>query len=133
MKKGLIVVALLCCLGVITCGDNDTELDITITSQPSGGANITIVTCTFEAELVGGTTPITATVEWCWEDGNHQNETIVFSDQWTFSSKSPEEVNTYFSAPSGYVLLNYYWVRITWTDEDGTDNELESNKAYCHY
>ena len=31
---------------------------------------------------------------------------------------------------AGYILLNYYWVKFKWTD-DNDSHELESGKTYC--
>lgn len=123
------------------CARAKTSLIILIISHPQGGYEISILSCTFQGKLEthgGGIfgskepRPITAFVEWWWEDGYHQNAQVIKSETYTFTSKEPVMYTTTYSAPPGYVLLNYFWVKIKWTDEDGTPHTIESAKAYCY-
>ncbi len=129
------ILALLLCVGsLVHCGGDEdkTSLDITITAHPAGGAFITTLTCVFEGELVGGTTPITARIEWWVEDFMHENDTLYTDSSHEFSSEDPEEVTASITAPAGYIFYDYWWVKIKWTDADGTENSVESSRAFCH-
>ena len=55
---------------------------------------------------------------------------ISLSEQVTFNSENSVSKSTVYSAPPGYILLNYYWVKFKWTDESGA-HEVESDKAFC--
>lgn len=118
----------------------DTALVVSITSNPQGGSQRSSVSCTFTGtlETSGGglfasktPAPITATVEWFWENYYHENETQQKSESYTFTTDEAESQTTTYSASTGYILLNYWWVKISWTDGDGTPHTVESTKAYC--
>jgi len=126
------LMAFVICMSIINCGETDTILDVQFFYHPIGGYDITEVDCAFTGELIQGNEPITAYVEWWWEDAYGSNDQMVWSGYYIFDSDEPELATTYFSAPTGYILLNYYWVKIHWTNEDGSSREIESNKAYCH-
>ena len=132
MKKILALFALILLIG---CAKKDTFLDITITEHPEGGANVPSLSCEFEGDLTGGDESITATVEWWWEDSNHENDQVIDSETYTFSSQSTVSHTTTITAASlgGDILLNYWWVRISWENEDGSDEEVESNQVYCYF
>lgn len=142
MKKSLGVIGLTIILGSMLllsgCISKKTSLNVVITSSPQGGRNISRLSCSFEGcltasgGLFGGVHPITATVEWWWENYFHSNAKVMKSETCEFRTTGPESKSTVYSAGSGYVLLNYYWVKIKWTDEDGSSHTVESNKAYCY-
>jgi len=119
---------------IVSCGseDVDTLLDLTITEDPQGGAQVSSVTVEFEAALVDGETPISVTVEWWWENAVHEDDEMKDSETFSVASQTPMTFTSTHSAASGYILLNYYWVKISWTDEAGEDHEVESDKAYCY-
>ena len=107
-----------------------TELTLTVTTQPEGGNSVNTVSCEFEGALSVPEQSIQVTVEGWWEDGNHENAALKDSEQVTFNSENIVSKSTVYSAASGYVLLNYYWVKFKWTD-DAEAHEIESGKAYC--
>ena len=107
-----------------------TQLSVSITQNPSGGAQVNSVSAKFQGSINGTVKPVSVTAEWWWEDGYHSNSKIKSSTEYTFDSGSITSKSTVLSAPTGYILLNYYWVKITWTDDDG-QHSIESSKAYC--
>lgn len=143
MRKSLGIISLVVLLGTIClfggCISKKTFLTISITSDPQGGWSTSSLSCSFRGYLeargglFGGVHPITATVEWWWENYYHQNSQKMKSKTYTFSTKGTTTRTTTYSAASGYVLLNYWWVKIKWTDEDGNSYTIQSNKAYCYY
>lgn len=132
MRKYALIVLFIASLVVITCSKKYTRLILEIGQQPQGGRNVTEVSIIIIAQLEDGDTPIQATVQWWWKDENGQNEQIYWQDTWTFRNESIEELPTGVTAPPGYVLVGYFWFMITWTDEDGTENEVLSDEAYCY-
>jgi hypothetical protein len=117
---------------LIGCPKKDTLLDLTITEDPAGGSQVTSVTVEFEAALVDGDTPITITLEWWWENAVHENDTKMDTETFTASSQTTTTFTSTYTADAGYILMNYYWVKIKWTDEAGESHEVESDQAYCY-
>lgn len=112
-----------------------TRLNIEIIQNPTGGYNVDVLYCIFRGWLTSSSSevkPITAHVEWWWENYYGEGDTKVEEKTWTFFTKEPQDVITYLYASPGYVFLNYYWVKIWWYDEDGKYNKVESSKAYCY-
>lgn len=73
-------------------------------------------------------------VEWWWEDSNHENAILKDWAPYGFSSPNDNAViskTTVYTAKTGYILMNYYWVKISWDDDNG-HHLVESSKAYCH-
>ena len=135
MKKfRLLIIALVTVSLFNTCQKDktpaETNLTVLITRHPTGGIQVNSVSVYFTGEVLGNITPVSATVEWWWEDGYHSNSKLKSSTEYTFNSSSTTSKTTVWSADSGYILLNYYWVKIRWTDDNG-DHLLESSKAYC--
>ena len=109
---------------------SSSTLLITFTSHPQGGTQVATVSSGFDGIVVGNAKAIEVTAEWWWEDANHQNSMIKKTEQITFSSNNNTSKSTAYSASSGYILLNYYWVKLKWTDDSGV-HTLESGKAFC--
>ena len=107
-----------------------TKLNVTISQQPSGGNNMSSVSVKIEGIISGTVKPIDVTLEWWWENGYHTDQKLKSSTQFNFNSNSTTSKSSVWPAASGYYLLNYYWVKITWTDDSGA-HSLESAKAYC--
>jgi hypothetical protein len=142
MKKlpftlGILVCSTLLFLG--GCENAETLLDLTITTHPQGGGSVERVSCTFEGflETIGGgmfgpndTEPVSVSAEWWWEDSNNQNDELMDSETFTVTNETPTSFTTTYSAATGYILLNYYWVKLTWTDAEGS-HTVESGKAFC--
>jgi hypothetical protein len=119
-----------------------TTLDLRFTEHPCGGCNVGTVSAEFRGRLdftegkgifqsKGSPKHITATVEWWWENAYHGDDEKVHSDHVTFYSESCSTRTTYVTASPGYVSLNYWWVKIRWSDDDGSYT-IESSKAYCY-
>ena len=109
------------------CGGEEdiTDLAVQITQHPVGGHNITHIQCAFQAKLIGGDEPIVATVSWIWEN------TVIWSDQWTFTDTDWESVTATYDAQVGYVLTGEFWLRINWHDSDGDPGSITSSHCIC--
>jgi len=129
-------------LGIISfqvggCFGGKTSLSVSITSNPQGGRRVSALYCSFRGQLSRGgvfscsPSPIAVTVEWWWENYYHHNQTLMQSEHYTFTSETPVTYTAEYSKPGSY-LLNYYWVKIKWTDEDGTSHIEESSKSYSY-
>jgi len=135
-KKTTVLLSLLVIAALVMfagCGGEEepeeTILEVTITAHPQGGVNIQSVDCTFEGEITSGDGPVQVTIEWWWEDEFGFNDQVVETDYHDFTEQQPVAHTTSFFAPLGFVLLNYYWVELSWTDDNG-DHTLESTKAF---
>ena len=106
------------------------SLNLTITEHPDGGKQVNQVSAKFEGAITGTITPVSVTVEWWWEDGNHENSKMVESEEIIFNSGNVTIKSTIYKAPASYFLLNYYWAKFTWTDDNG-QHEIKTSKAYC--
>lgn len=133
MRKAIPILGLCLIVLFLGCPKKESILSVSITQHPQGGANVSTVSCTFQGELTQGQDPISVTVEWWWEDANHANGAIQKTETFTFSSESPTSYTTSYSAGAGYILLNYWWVKIRWTNGDGSTGLVESGKAFCYY
>ncbi|MGB3341730.1 MAG: hypothetical protein WBB37_09655 [bacterium] len=131
MKKYIMSIIISCFLLINTCGKTYTRLTFVFGKQPEGGVDVTLVDCVIVGRLVDGDTPIQVTVQWLWEDLNHQNHQLYWQDTWTFRSEQAEELPTGVQSPAGYVLVGYFWFQATWEDEDGTPNTVVSDTARC--
>jgi len=121
------------------CSSPETTLSVNFNQNPSGGYSTTSVSAQFQGKLSvdGGTPlmpteadPVDASVEWWWENSSGGGDQIVQSEYVTFSSEDYTIKSTNYAASPGYVLLNYYWVEIHWTDDSG-NKHIQSTKAYC--
>jgi len=138
MKKLFYFLAVFGFIFLITSCDKDDDetvvkkatLDLTVKTQPEGGKSVNSVNCEFTGAVSTSNKSIQVTVEWWWESLDHSNSKIMNSEQVTFSSTSATSKSTVYKAGTGYILLNYYWVKFKWTDDDGS-HEMESGKAYC--
>jgi hypothetical protein len=132
MKPGKLIFALIVlCFIVQYCNRDSTKLVVKILEHPEGGTNITELTCIFSGRLADGTTPITATAEWWWMHETGRTTYVCQRGEYEFTDEVGKICTTKHTAPHGYVFNDYFWLKILWTDADGTDNELESNKARC--
>jgi hypothetical protein len=135
MKKLLYFLAVSGFIFLITSCDKDDEttptvLSLNVKTQPEGGRSVNSVSCEFTGSLNVSDKSVQVTVEWWWESLDHENSKLMNSEQVTFSSVNSTSKSTVHSAASGYILLNYYWVKFKWTDDNGS-HEIESGKAYC--
>ena len=114
-------------------GDEEPEehlLQVTITDHPQGGLNVQSVDCTFEGEIVSGSGTIQVTIEWWWEDALGLNDQVLETNYENFDHAQPVSQTTTFMAPVGLSLTNYFWVELSWTDDEWP-HTIESNKAFC--
>lgn len=130
MKKHVIFALMLVFVCAVNCGGN-TRLSIKITEQPVGGTNVNEMSCTFEGRLIDGSSPIEVTIEWWGQAGGSATQEIQKREGHTFTEESFEEVTTVLTAPTGYVWIGYFSVKILWEDEDGTKREIESDQVRC--
>jgi len=132
-KNYILLLTLMITILLSSCKKDDpslTKLNINITKQPTGGSQVNSVPINFQGIITGTVKPIVVTVEWWWENGFHSDQKLKSSTQTTFSSGHSTLKSSVWSAPSGYYLLNYFWAKISWTDDDGP-HLIESSKAYC--
>jgi len=130
MYKWMALILAIGLLSIQCGGEETTNLQVNIVDHPEGGTNVQTVTCYFQARLTGGDEPITATVEWWWDDVG-QVQQAIWSDQWTFTDQDWEDVTTFYTAAVGYVLNGEFWVRIHWNDSEGDPHEVESDHCNC--
>ena len=143
-KNTLSLIALIAMIMIGCSKDPKTELIVSFTQHPSGGYGVDSVSAQFTGKLdftagkkfiffsEGDPKPITATVEWWWVNYYHENQKKVETETQIFNSENYSTRSTVYKARPGNVLLNYYWVKIHWTDDEGS-HSTESVKAYCSY
>jgi len=132
--KKLCFFVVLICLLILTCGDEEqTRLNVVFGQEPEGGRDVTELICIVVGRLEGGTTPIQAKLEGWWAESIGQNELMYGSDTWTFRTQNFEELPLILQAPQGYVFVGYFWFICSWTDENGTYNEIFSDTAHCYH
>ena len=142
-SRFLVTLSLLA-LSVLTVGcgtgDGKTTVDASFTSNPQGGEYVQevdaefILSRSFEDESglfesTGSPENVNVTVEWIFEPRTGTGKEVVTSDVVTLDSDS-ESFRASYSAGSGNVLLNYWSVRLTWTDDNGRKTQ-ESLQALC--
>jgi hypothetical protein len=121
-------------------GDGKTTLDARFLSEPQGGEYVQEVSAELELNrrfkdkssfLQSSASPedITVRIMWVFEPRTDAGPEVVESERVTVSSDRAT-YSTSYSAGSGNVLLNYWSVRIEWTDDEGT-HTIESDKALC--
>ena len=135
---GLALVFIACDDGIIR--PEETLVEIEFISQPQGGSDLTSIQAVFEAELdydeggfrPGDDTPDSVTIrcEWWWHDASGSNLTFVKADSFMISDEDDYEFTTRVTTTAGHVLIDYFWVEISWEDDDGT-HQLNSDKALC--
>ena len=131
MKNIAIACITISCALLMNCTQSS-ELDIRFISQPTGGKNITLLSCTFEGKLLESTTPISVAIEWWSSDSAGNNERLEQQETHIFEDVIAAQVGTELSAPNEDVFEGYYWVRIEWDDEGGAVHYEESAHAFCY-
>ncbi|MEN6619590.1 MAG: hypothetical protein ABFC28_08900 [Rikenellaceae bacterium] len=129
MKKLLVLFVLVLLMGCKK-EPQPTVLNLAITQQPTGGYNVETVSATFTGSITGDIVPVVVTIEWWWENGYHTDQKMKSTNNYTFSSATMNAFTTSWAASAGYYHLNYFWIKIKWTDANGA-HVMESNKAYC--
>jgi hypothetical protein len=120
-----------CLLSIVSCSDSVTQLVVEIVSHPHGGFNVKELGCTMRGKLEGGDEHIETIIEWWWSDTLGQNEQVLKQETHTFFNDEWEQYTTTIEAPTYFYLFQLFWVKIKWEDEDGTEHEIESDKAHC--
>ena len=125
------IALVLCSLSMVTCSNSVTRLVVEIVSQPQGGLNVEELGCTMRGRLEGGDEHVETIIEWWWSDTLGQDEQVLKQETHTFLSDEWEQYTTIIEAPTYFYLFQLFWVKAKWQDEDGTEHEIESDKAYC--
>lgn len=121
-------------------GDGKTTLDARFLSEPQGGEYVQEVSAELELNrrfkdkssfLQSSASPedITVRIMWVFEPRTDAGPEVMESERVTVGNDRAT-YSTSYSAGSGNVLLNYWSVRIEWTDDEGT-HTIESDKALC--
>jgi hypothetical protein len=131
MKRIIWLYTISMCMTFICCTQSS-ALEIRFIHHPTGGKNVTLLTCTFEGKLLESTTPIPVEIEWWSTDSAGNNEQLEQEESHVFESVIAEQVGTELSAPGGDVFEGYYWIRIEWNDADGTVYYEESMQTFCY-
>lgn len=129
---------------LIKCGvgDGETTLNVSFTNHPSSGTNVNELEANFRVErnfednsniFQESDEPddIRMTVEWWWMAGDRSETDQMSSRNITIDSDS-ERLQSSLSAGSGRILLNYWYLKILWEDDDGF-HEIESREAFLDY
>jgi len=107
----------------------ETLVTVQISQQPQGGLDQTLVRASFVAQLhyeegtinVGDAEPdsVQISCEWWWQDGNELNDTFVKLDTFMVSEVDIHEFSSIVVAAPGHVLIDHFWMEISWEDDDG--------------
>lgn len=126
------ILAMISMLLFSTCKKDEipTELNIVITQQPTGGHQIIFLAARMEGKIIGEKKTIQVKAEWRWENANNAAFSSLTSYQYIFDSNSTTYKSIVLSAPSGYILINHFWLRLTWEDDKGR-HILDSYKVNC--
>lgn len=131
MRNFLFIFLFLTLLAGCKKDPDPTSLEIVITEHPLGGSMQESLSISFDAIMKGDVVkPIEVTVEWWWENAYHSNQKLQRTARMAINMGGVTSRSDVFSAGEGYYFLNYYWVKIKWTDELGA-HEIESHKAFC--
>jgi hypothetical protein len=106
-----------------------TELNIQVTHEPAAGALVNSIYADFNGEITGPIKPINVTAQWWWEEFPGRNTQLLGSQTYTFNSGVNTSHSFEFSAPNGYVLWHYFWLRLSWTDDKGL-HTINTSKVY---
>ena len=123
-------------------GDGQTILNVSISNHPDSGFAVEQLSANIKTkrdfidkssvfQTVGEPRAISLTIEWWWQSGDFEQRKLVASERVSVNEEFASFRTTY-SAPENHVLLNYYWVKIKWEDDNGNE-VIESRKAYCRY
>jgi PKD repeat protein len=108
-----------------------TALSLTITKQPVGGTDVESVSVNVDGIVTGYLRPVYVSAEWYFQPAGGGLPILKSSTEYVFDSKLITSKSTVYSAPPGYVLANYYYLKLVWTDDSG-QHALVSEKALCH-
>lgn len=133
--KNLFMVLCFLCLTLMSCEKQDqpqpeTLLRVAITQQPIGGLNITTVSTTYVGTITGTVEPIDVKIEWFVENQTHENVFAINTQTIRFTEGTSMAETTACPVLDPYKSSVYYWVKFTWTDDEGP-HSIESNKAFC--
>ena len=129
MKRCLVIFLVLLVFCSCSKDPDPTEVHVVITQHPSGGKQQESVSVTFDAQLKGEVKPIELTIEWWWESGDQTTQQLVDTERITINTSGTTSRSAVYRTAPGYILLNYYWAKIRWSDDTG-QKEVESGKAY---
>jgi hypothetical protein len=124
-------------ISILFIGCSDQTLSVSVTKNPIGGTSVRQVTADYKGAMKSGglfglasVKPIDIKVEWMWQDFYRTRNQVMRSDIITFDTDGETTKSTSYNEVSGYVLANYYYLRLSWSDDAGS-HSVESAKAYC--
>ena len=80
-------------------------------------------------KIIGPVKDIEVKIIWYWENNDHKELEIKSTDFVEFNSNEEHTVST--KLRNCYILMNYYWINVSWLDDDGF-HKIESGKAFCN-
>ncbi|NQT62349.1 MAG: hypothetical protein HQ556_05260 [Candidatus Marinimicrobia bacterium] len=142
LKFGILIFAL-AFLSLNTCmtEPGTTSLDVYFSRQPTGGNNEQMATALVVADLeyyeatgIGnfddpGTDGVELTVEWWWESALPFDETLMSTEKIWITEEGETALTLSYDAGEGFVVTNYWWVKISWEDDDG-EWSVESEQGF---
>ena len=106
----------------------NTILSLSITKHPEGGMNIITATAEIKGYIIGPEKDIPVNIKWFWEDGNLENKQLKSDETVIFYTIAPKTFSSAYHSWD-WPLLNYYWIEVSWCDDDGM-HYLESAKGF---
>ncbi|MBN2379787.1 hypothetical protein JXM67_08305 [candidate division WOR-3 bacterium] len=121
--RTLLLATITCCAFLANCDSNVITID-SVNITPPGGYDVATLTAEIHASA-SGTHTIKA--EWKWHGQGSSVEEVVKTEYITMD----HDGNYYseYSASSGYVLLNYYWIELF--DDDGILLK-KASEVFCY-
>lgn len=141
-RHASLVVTLFLLSTLLGCGTGDgrTTLNAQIVKQPQGGDFVSTADAEFSVDrsfedqsglLESSASPeeVEVRVQWVFQPRDLSGEEVVSDGRLTISSNDRQTFRASHSAGPGFVLTNYYFLRLTWQDDDG-NKRVESQKAF---
>ncbi|XWN37865.1 MAG: hypothetical protein ROO71_02835 [Balneola sp.] len=128
----------------VSCGTGKgkTTLDISWRLEPQGGTSVVLLNARawVEKKFIDQSTvfqsesdpkDITVRAEWWWRSGNKTSTEMVGFNTYEISGGSGlTTIRESYEAPEGFILANYYYLILKWTDDEGY-HELKSREVFC--
>jgi len=141
MKKVFTIITIIVVTILFGCGkgDSETTIDVRFISEPADGSNINSISSSLilEREFNDKSTlfeqkpspkNVNMTFEWWWEAGDRSDVKLMQTETFLMDTDR-ERLDLTFSVESGFVLANYYWLKIIWEDDEGFQ-EVNSRKGF---
>lgn len=124
LQKALLAITIILCVTLIACNTDVLTID-SINITPPGGYAVEKLTAEIHATVSGSHR---IKVEWKWRGAGSSAEEIAKTEYITMDHDG--DYYSEYVAPSGYVLLDYFWVELY--DEDGILLK-KSSEVFCEY